>query len=128
MYPPLTSAQRHVELNMLRETKTAMHMQMAEMGRKIASDMTAANGAQASVEAQVAAAADKAKLEHRLAQLSAEVTAFLSCLSQIMWRSFLRLIHVTEPIIQSCTLCMHFTCNSCGVALSKLYIPSQGWL
>ena len=50
-------------------------MQMAEMGRKIASDMTAASSVQASAEAQAAAAADKAKLEHRLAQLSAEVIA-----------------------------------------------------
>lgn len=49
-------------------------MQMAEMGSKIARDMAAANGAQACAEAQASAAADKAKLEHRLAQLSAEVT------------------------------------------------------
>lgn len=47
---------------------------MAEMGRKIASDAQAANGMQASAEAQAAAAADKARLEHRLAQLSAEVS------------------------------------------------------
>ena len=49
-------------------------MQMAEMGSKITSDMAAASGAQALAEAQASAAADKAKLEHRLAQLSAEVT------------------------------------------------------
>ena len=51
-----------------------MHVQMAEMGRKIASDISVANCAQACAEAQASAAADKAKMEHRLAQLSAEVT------------------------------------------------------
>ena len=55
-----------------------MHMQMAEMGRKIASEMSAANGPQAYAEAKASAAADKAKMEHRLAQLSAEVTTLAS--------------------------------------------------
>ena len=52
----------------------ASPLQMAEMGRKIASDAHPASGVQASAEALAAAAADKAKLEHRLAQLSAEVS------------------------------------------------------
>ena len=46
---------------------------MAEMGRKIASDVKAAYSAQVSAEAQASAAADRAKLEHRLTQMAAEV-------------------------------------------------------
>ena len=90
-------------------------MQMAEMGRKIASDMTAATGAQASVEAQAAAAADRAKLEHRLAQLSAEVNILASahadaaevahCLSHLLcWTLLFHFPHLYVYALNATTL------------------------
>ena len=57
----------------MRSLKLFWRVQMAEMGRKIANDVKAAYSAQVSAEAQASAAADRAKLEHRLTQMAAEV-------------------------------------------------------
>lgn len=50
--------------------------QMAEMGRKMAVDASAeGKGSRASAEAQASAAADRARLEHQVGQLAAELAA-----------------------------------------------------